>query len=555
MNCRFKNCATLIVLFFSFLLKSQTPTVGLIQHNPESLDNGYVLFAPLLSDTTFLIDKCGKRIHTWPSNKMPGLSVFLLPNGSLLRTETVANSTFPGTGSRGGKIEIIDWNGNVTWAYTISDTLQMQNHDVYPMSNGNILVCIWVRKTNAEAIAAGRDPAILGTNLWSCRVTEIQPVGTNSVNIVWQWDLWDHLIQDFDSTKLNYGVVADHPELVNLNFNGSNSATTSDWIHLNAVSYNQQLDQIIISTHSLSEIYILDHSTTIAEAAAHSGGARGKGGDLLYRWGNPQAYKRGTSSDRKFYFQHTSKWIPQGLKDAGKIIIFNNGVGRPIGGNYSSVEIINTPVDSAGNYAITATQPFDPPMQDWIYTASPTPTTFFSLNMGSGQRLSNGNTLICEASRGHFFEVDSTNNIVWEYINPVSTTVTTQGNSPVNVHCFRADFYTDLYVAGAGYPLTPGDPIELSPYTYTCTPFTTNLAQSSFDNKISVVPNPSTGVFRITGFENETLKNIEVINKSGQKILNTKNSEFDLSEKSKGIYFVKVQTGDGKFFFRKIIKN
>ena len=58
------------------------------------------------------------------------------------------------------------------------------------------------------------------------------------------------------------------------------------------------LDQIVLSNHNLSEIWIIDHSTTTLEAASHSGGNSGKGGDLLYRWGNPQAYDQGTGADQ-----------------------------------------------------------------------------------------------------------------------------------------------------------------------------------------------------------------------------------------------------------------
>jgi len=40
------------------------------------------------------------------------------------------------------------------------------------------------------------------------------------------------------------------------------------------------------------------HSTTRAEAAGHTGRRSGKGGDLLYCWGNPRTYRAGTKADQ-----------------------------------------------------------------------------------------------------------------------------------------------------------------------------------------------------------------------------------------------------------------
>jgi hypothetical protein len=282
--------------------------------------------------------------------------------------------------------------------------------------------------------------------------------------IVWEWHVWNHLIQDFDSTKANYGVVADHPELINLNYVGRDGR--ADWNHVNTVKYNAEFDQIIISPNAFSELWVIDHSTTTAEAAGHTGGTYGKGGDLLYRWGNPRVYNRGTTANQQLFSQHDTQWIGPGLPGEGNILVFNNGGGRP-GGNASSVDEIVPPVDAFGFYYIDPDSAFGPETPVWSYMA-PVPTTFFSGFMGGCQRFANGNTLITETSKGRIFEVTPDTAIVWEYIVPVIISgPTVQGDAlpggfgGTANNIFKARRYLPDYPGFQGLTLTPGDPIEI----------------------------------------------------------------------------------------------
>ena len=443
----------------SFLF-ADDPTVGWLGSEPGAF-SGYTFFSPLGQSNTYLIDDFGREINTWPSTHNIGVAVYLLDDGSILRTGRINGPVTMSAGGVGGVFEIIDWNGNQTWQFDYSSPLVQHHHDVEMLPNGNVLVLAWEYKSEAESIQAGRDPATMADGeLWPEHIVEVQMTGPNSGDIVWSWHIWDHLVQDFDPTKDNFGVVADHPELLDIHARGDDGA---DWLHANGIDYNADLDQIVISMHHLDEIFVIDHSTTTAEAAGHTGGNSGRGGDILYRWGNPQNYGAGTQADQVLFGQHCPEWIPNGYVGAGNIIIFNNGVGRPAG-QISTIEEIAPPLLPGGTYTFPAVgSPFAPASTVWTYT-HPNPTSFYSAIISGARRLPNGNTVICDGDSGFLFEVSPTEEIVWEYVVPVSgNTPRTQGQTPGGNLTFRTQRFAPSYPAFVGRDMTPGDPIEIYP--------------------------------------------------------------------------------------------
>ncbi len=431
-------------------------SVGLIQGEP-SASAGYTLFSPLASNDTCLIDNAGRLVHTWPGGYPPGNSVYLLEDGVLLRTGTVGNPVFT-SGGAGGNLRLIDWDGTVLWDYTYSNTAHLQHHDVEMLPDGNILMIAWQYKSGAEAIAAGRDPALIDTGkLWPDSVIEVDP---DTDTIVWEWHLWDHLVQEYDPGKNNYGSVADNPQLVDLNYVARPPSGPADWTHINSIDYHPGFDQILLSVHEFNEIWVIDHSTTTAEAASHSGGNSGRGGDLLYRWGNPRTYRAGDLSDQKFFGQHDARWIESGYPGEGNILVFNNGAGNTR--DYSSVEEITPPVDGSGNYSLAPGSAYGPAAQSWIYTADPR-EDFYSGHISGAHRLEDGHTLICEGETGRFFEIDGDERIIWQYVNPVDNSgPRRQGSDTLdNNQVFRCRRYPPDYPGFTGKDLTPSGPIEL----------------------------------------------------------------------------------------------
>lgn len=362
---------------------------------------GYTFFGQNNGRASYLCDMNNRAVHTWNHNRSGGYSAYLLENGHVLRTANADRVQLNGGGAQ-GCVQEIDWNGNVVWEYTYSSATYVSHHDIEPMPNGNVLMIAWEVKTAAEATAAGRSRNAV---IWPDHIIEVEPNGQNGGNIVWQWHAWDHLIQDYNANRANYGVVGDHPELLDVNLGAGGGMGGGDWMHINGISYNPDLDQIVISSHELDEIYIIDHSTTTAEAASHAGGNSGMGGDFLYRWGKPANYD--APGNAVFSVCHCSWWIPAGLPGAGNILVFNNREGQ----GTSMVVELNLPLNDQGTYDLGDNGAYGPANPAWSYTAN----GFYSNHLGGCQRLPNGNTLIVESTSGYLFEVSANGNVEWSY--------------------------------------------------------------------------------------------------------------------------------------------
>jgi hypothetical protein len=365
--------------------------------------DGLAIYNPVFSRTVSLMDTNGQIVNSWNCTSTPGYTVYLMPDSTIWRPGAYSGAVMRG-GPYGGLQEQYDWQGNVIRSFLWSDSNHQQHHDIHPMANGNILLLAWARKSMDEAKAMGR--VNVTGEMWPEEIIEYDP---DADSAVWIWRVWDHVIQDVDSSKPNYGVVRDRPELIDINL--GTLFMYGDWVHANIVEYNDERDEIVFTSHFLNELYVIDHSTTTAEAAGHTGGRRGKGGDILYRWGNPQNYRRGDSSDQVFYVVHGANWIKPGLMGAGNILVFNNGDRPGTGNDYSSVLEITPPLDSNSDYYIHPDSAFGPAAPAWIYE---NPGSFYSGNMSGAYRLPNGNTFITEAVSGRLSEVTYDKQVVWQ---------------------------------------------------------------------------------------------------------------------------------------------
>ena len=488
----------------AYAVESFVQPSGVLQYNPNKSAGGYQLFSGTgaANNVTYLIDMEGYVVHEWKRDYVVGLHEWLLPTGNLLVAQTpwslplppgvpanvkIKQQTWPNGatpaatnqitvgGGHGGLIQEFDWQGNVVWEYELNDAKHVQHHTITPSpwTPGNVLILGWEYKTNEEAIAMGRNPATLGRGLWPDYVIEVN----RAKQIVWEWHVWDNLVQNFDPAKPNYGNPKDHPDKWDINWVqpgmavvGSNTVAsqTQDWTHWNTANYHPtDPNKIVCNSRHMGESYIIDKTTQ----------------KLVWRFGNPSVYGAGRApsfmddGDQLMWGPHHAHIIPPGLPGAGNMLILDNGWNRVQGNRTRSIEVdmsqpgytayASTAVGAlpSGNTSLTKSndrspQPLHPGHIIWQY-AGARPNSMYSASQCANQRLSNGNTLITITETGHLIEVtkgvqSGTNwvnkEVVWEFINPLfSTGSVTTGYTYPNVACL----FNDGGLGGSATTLNP----------------------------------------------------------------------------------------------------
>lgn len=401
-------------------------TVGVLRRDPSLVSDGYRLLAPVAAFTTYLIDNEGYAVRTWQSDFRPGQAAKLMPGGRLLRT-AMPNEPRPlGLGGSGGILEEFDWSGQRTWYFELSDSVQRLHHDVAALPNGNVLALVWERVSRAEMIERGRHPDSITTAFVANEViVEIRPTRPEGGEVVWRWSALDHVVQDLLPEAQNFGSVQEQWNKIDCNAGFKNE----DWLHTNSVRYNAERNEIAVSIRNLSELIVINKST----------------GGIVYRWGNPRMYGRGTVADQRLWLQHNVNWIQAGRPGAGNIIIFSNNLGKSRMPPFiSSVEEITPPLDAEGNYiSPIGLQPFGPTSATWRFDNSRGEIQpFYAPNVSGAERLPNGNTLISLGNQGVLHEVTADSVAVWTYQNPHGIDgPVRQGEMPSNTMIFNAPWY------------------------------------------------------------------------------------------------------------------
>ncbi|MCJ8290616.1 MAG: aryl-sulfate sulfotransferase [Crocinitomicaceae bacterium] len=459
-------------------------TVGTLLNESETSE-GFTLFHPLSFDTTYLINNCGERINQWPSNLPNGGFAGLKSNGNLVKSLKFSGAgAFTGGGITGRIVEQ-DWSGAVIWEYSLADSNYHLHHDVHILPNENLLVIAWEKKSVSECIAAGRDSNnIPSEGLWPCVVFEVEPVG-NFSSVVWEWHSWDHLVQDFDPTKANYGDLLLNKSRIDVNKGNPNNGP--DWIHLNGMDYNEDLDMIVLSSPMLNEIFIIDHSTSSAEASSNSGGLSGQGGDLLWRWGNPVNYNGGVTADQQLYFQHDPQWVDRGTMYTNMISVFSNQevVNST---DVSKVKIIEFPFDSINYTFPVLNNAYLPETSFFEYQLA---DSLFSAHISGVEVQENNNILIAAGNQSTYIEIDTSSQIVWSYLAPIKTNgqIASQGETGLFLkRLFQPKKYPVDFSGFVGHDTSPSSPIEQNPL-----PCVSTVSLEEINaNEMYVFPNPAT---------------------------------------------------------------
>ena len=313
---------------------------------------------------------------------------------------------------------LVDMSGEVVHSWNLGGLLGAK---AYLIPNGNLLCCLY---TNEGApIKAAKGGRILeldwdGNVVWEHLDHNQHHDVTRLENGNTLYIAWEELSQQ-EAIRVRGGVLGTEREgkiygdvIREVNPVGeivwewffknegydeyalSEDCDRAEWAHANAVSTTLDGD-ILVSFRHLDTILVVDRETKKVKWKHH---------------------------DKSWGHQHNCQMLPN-----GNITFIANGM--------------NNLVQPLHSRAVE----FDTKKREVVWQfKDPRQWTFFTPIMGSVQRLENGNTLICEALNGRVFEVNTNDEIVWDYVAPM--------------HHYNEIFDSESNAMFRAYRYTPGSP-------------------------------------------------------------------------------------------------
>jgi hypothetical protein len=261
---------------------------------------GYIFCAS--GQNGYLISPTGATVHTWKASGSACSNAYLLPDGSAL-FPIKPTTTCPVRGDGAyphGRLQKISWDGAITWDAVVCDATFTPGYDLDPMPNGNVIV-------------GGAN------NTGGLKIVEVQPSGSTGATVVWSYTLPDSL--------------------------GSGMG------YINSLSYNPDLDYILIDLNQVRKLVVIDH--------------KGAGG-IVY------TYLVGTSG-----FTHAAEWVHKNYI----------GTNMPVpGADTAAMRLNNLLVVHNATEAVEVNLKTKTKVKSITYP--------FEQHEGSVQRLPNGNTLV-----------------------------------------------------------------------------------------------------------------------------------------------------------------
>lgn len=331
--------------------------VGLIASDPDKVTPGYVLLAPLTSNSVFLIDEQGNEIHRWTLPYRNGRHARILPNGNL-----AVNSIDPDTprpfwffNKYGGGImsEIEATSGKLVREFR--DPLA--HHDAFHYGDGSGRILYTSLEKLDQETSASINGGLVGSEapggfVYADLIREVDATGS----ITFEWHASKHLEREKFPLQQHY--PREHWPLINSVFPLRDGNILCSLRSVSAV--------IVVSRKDKSILWHLD-SNTVAQ-------------------------------------QHNATEL-----DNGNYLLFDNGAFRHDQSFQYSRALEVCPETKSIEWS------WSDPSKERFYSPFMGGTQRLAKTNMEAKR---GNTLICESAFGRIFEIDDEDNVCWEYVSP-----------------------------------------------------------------------------------------------------------------------------------------